>query len=335
MDKKGLWVDKMRAIIVENPHPRSMTPRPIRQAEITRARRWKDLPLPTEKVVTSRHQSSHSRHRYSKVNSEIASQFYTMVMKICAQRCGDHLTYFLITLLTVTRMDGLLFPLGRDHPIGDYGFCQYTWTPTEKARFLQVGIPPRTVNDLPAQTPVLPILLYSRDLECTFRGPNLSSAYFRRLNACKEHRLVIMDLFGPDRSSFTLTFTAIPSDDICPTKRQRDLHAENLTKNRKTEFETRTPFITFMLKSGRSAGEYALGNRGPLAYDDPEYLDVWRMLQNFVGCQPFYHPPSILRNPSQYRIPLRQIHERLAREFSTSLLNVKNQAPITSRSTSH
>jgi len=286
MDREGLWVDKVCAIIAENPQPRSMEPRPMRQAEMINTQR------------------SHKSNGHQSKASETALRFYDLVMTLCAERYTFCHEVWDVRSLVFARMTGPLFSLGRDHPMADFGYCDYTWTATEREQFLQAGVPPRTVSDLPALTPVVPILLYARALECTFRGPDLSSAYFHRLNACRENRLVILDLFGPDTPSTTLLLTAIPSDDICPTKRQRDHHAENLTRNKKSAFKTRTPFISFMLKSGRSAGEYAIGNRGPLAYDDVDYAHVWSILQDFVGRQPFHHPPGVLRDPTLYQTPL-------------------------------
>lgn len=77
--------------------------------------------------------------------------------------------------LTLIRRSGILVILANNHPIGDFGFASYEWTSQEQAEFLKSGMPPKTVNDLPGLTPVVPICYYTRHSESTFREPNVTA----------------------------------------------------------------------------------------------------------------------------------------------------------------
>jgi len=82
--------------------------------------------------------------------------------------------------------------------------------------FLSSGIPLRTVNDLPPYTPIVPIYYYIRDLECAFYSLNLTMPQFRRLNLCRDCRLIVWNLWGPDELG-PRPLIMILLEDLCPT----------------------------------------------------------------------------------------------------------------------
>jgi hypothetical protein len=224
------------------------------------------------------------------------------------------------TVISVTnpnfRKSGLLSVLATDHPMGDFKFCHYRWSIQEQHKFLSSDLPspPKTVDQLPPCTPSVPIYYYARDLETTSAGPNLTEAQFRRLNSCRNNRLVVWNLWGPDSLDRVNPLVVIPSEDLCPTQAQRDLFANNLTKNKAEEFTDRTPLLSNLLTSGLFAAEYGVGCGGPLTYDGHSWGQIWEFFHKFTRCGQFQHPLGRIRDPASFRYPLWKLNERLARE---------------------
>lgn len=212
-------------------------------------------------------------------------------------------------------MSGLLVVLATDHPMGDFGFCRLQWTQKQRDDFLNVGLPPMTINDLPAHKPLVPIYYYTKDSEYSSDGPSLTSPQFRRLNSCGNHPLVIWNLWGSDKTDHLRSLVMDPSEDIRPTEAQRQLMASNLTVNKKEDFTDRTPTISCFLDNGLLAAEYAVGNRGPLAYGGNDMGEIWKLLDQFTKpLKEVYHPQNHARDPAKYRCPLWKVHERLVEE---------------------
>lgn len=216
--------------------------------------------------------------------------------------------------LTLIRRSGILVILANNHPVGDFGFASYEWTSQEQEDFMGSGILPKTVDDLPGLTPIIPICYYTRYSESTFRGPNLTAPQFRRLNSCGNHRLIIWNLWGPDETEQLCPLVVIPSEDICPTKAQRKLFAENLEVEKATEQISRQPWVSCLLNSGLFAADYVVGNRGPSVYAGNDWCEVWELFDAFATGSQLQFPEGRVRDPALYRCALRDIHERLLEE---------------------
>ena len=219
------------------------------------------------------------------------------------------------------RRSGLVAVLDADHPAGDFIFCRYRWTENDVVRFQQRRVPPRTISDLPAWTPVVPITYFSSDLECTAYGPQLSLPQFRRLNASRRSSLLVWNLWGPDESS-PRPFVVIPSEDLQPTLLQRTRYKDVLELNRREDHHLPTPLVSHLLKTGIPAGSYSVGKLGPLVYDGG--YRIWASLAAFfsdVGLQEsFQHPAGRTRDGSTYRRPLFELQQQHALEHRTATL---------------
>ncbi|KAG9693647.1 hypothetical protein KCU95_g3200, partial [Aureobasidium melanogenum] len=211
------------------------------------------------------------------------------------------------------RLEGLLVVLSSDHPCGDFAFCRYKWTDVERETYLTHGRTPRAAHHLHAIAPMVPIYLYSRHAGCSFEGPNLKPAVFRRLNACAVPSIMAWDLVGPDSLQSTPPIL-IPSEDMGITERQYQVFA----KESEVKFGDHigyTPSLSALLNSGRFAAEYSVAKVGPLVYGHNVWGEVWRVLNAFAGVDEFEHPAGMKRQPSVYRQPLRALHQQLAQEF--------------------
>lgn len=208
----------------------------------------------------------------------------------------------------------MLIVLSNEHPVCDFAFCRFHWTSEEQLEYFRSGLPPKTVSDLPGMKAVLPICYYTRDLECTFYGPEVSSANFRRLNSCQYKRLVVWNLFGPDDLHDPSSLIVIPSEDIRPTESQRSTLIKNLNKNKKKLHSDRTPDVSSLLSTGLYASEYAVGASGPLAYTESAWDEVWKLLNQFTSPQTIDHPTGKPRHTESYMQPLWKLHQRLMQE---------------------
>ena len=57
------------------------------------------------------------------------------------------------------------------------GACDASWRCPSLHVYIQSGIPPKTIDDLPAFTLIVPVYCYGKGLECNIRGPNLTARY--------------------------------------------------------------------------------------------------------------------------------------------------------------
>jgi hypothetical protein len=205
--------------------------------------------------------------------------------------------------------------------MGDFAFCDYTWTSEEQAAFWKTGSPPRTVSSLPAGTPLVPIYHYARDLECSFQGPNVTSPQFRRLNASSAGRLIIWDLWGADAAGRSCPLAVVPSEEISPTKAQRSRFAENLMVDKTVDYTTRNPLVSSLLGSCEPLSSYTVGGGGPLLYENDgcDWAAVHGLLSAFAtSLQPVMHPPGCPRTPARYRSSLTSLHLCLVEEFDNA-----------------
>ena len=164
---------------------------------------------------------------------------------------------------------------------------------------------------------MVPVYYYVKDLECDFRGPNVTAAQFRRLNSCRNHRLIVWNLWGPDEPDQPRPLIVIPSEDLRPVHEQRALFKRNLEKeNNDGTFAERTPLVSSLLSTGFLASDYKIDSQGPLEYDDgSNWGQVWRFFEQFLSpqMQP-QHPKGVIRNGALYRCPLWKIHSRSVME---------------------
>ena len=202
--------------------------------------------------------------------------------------------------------------------MGDFGFCRYTWTFQEQRQFFRTGRPPKLIHQLPSHTPIILMYYYTRHLECTSNGPNLTAPQFRRLNSCAHSRLVIWNLWGPDDHR-PRPLLVVPTTDISPTAAQRDLYARNLLIHKATAFTERTPLASYVLNAGLTMTDYVVGNQGPMLYDHGDADDwiageMWALLHQFTGLETLQHPKPRRRDPASYRYPLWEVHTRLVED---------------------
>ncbi|KAL8643583.1 MAG: hypothetical protein Q9226_008263, partial [Calogaya cf. arnoldii] len=284
MDDGGKWLDQVYAIIESNPQPRHASPRPTRPITLVE----KEIPKPIDAAFLARQgytEVLHQRHRY----------FFDRIMRQCAARSSGLITCF-----------------SAEHPLGDFGFCQYTWTSKDQQRYRVRGLPPRTNTDLPAETHLVPIYCFARDLECQFTGPAVTPAQFRRLNSQSVARLIIWDLGGRDTIGTSTPLAIVPSEDCAPSDTQRKLYADSLKVTHGNRFTARMPLVTDLLNSGLYASEYIVG-AGP-EYEENNLSDVWKLLNSFACRRSVEHPEGIHRDAALYRHPLRLFHQVLATE---------------------
>lgn len=152
-----------------------------------------------------------------------------------------------------------------------------------------------TITDLSAHTSIVPFYFYAKDLECDFRGPNLTPPQFRRLNSCLDRRLVIWNFWGPDRFSRLGPLVIIPLEDIRPTDEQRAFFWRNLPKhceeeifNEGTTKFVRTPLLTYLLCTGLFAAEHTVGHQQPYTIDEDgnSWDQIWEFFMHFAQLSP-------------------------------------------------
>jgi hypothetical protein len=207
----------------------------------------------------------------------------------------------------------MLLLLG-DHPLGDFAFCCYQWSESERQSFLDSGQPPLTIDLVPPQTPVIPLYYFSRDVEMNFLGPQVLGTEFRRLNSSMLGRLVFLNIFGTDEAEVKGTIAVIPSHDILPTESQLAPLIRNQGIDKSTQFAERTPAFQHMLQIGYQLSDYAVGHHTPFATHEENWKAVWSFLDQWTRVQPLQHPENRRRDTLIYRHPLRLLNECLLAE---------------------
>jgi hypothetical protein len=178
---------------------------------------------------------------------------------------------------------------------------------------MRLGKPPQVTHEIYASVPIVPICYYTQQAETTFEGPSVSSSQFRRLDCCSIPRLIMWNLFGPDAQSHELP-VVIPSNDISVTARQKIVLKRNLQRA-SDEFAKPTPTLSALLHCGLFASEYRPTPGGPEEYDTSAWAPLWKLLNDFTEPATFEHPLGFVRQPADYRVPLRVLHQHLAEEF--------------------
>lgn len=203
--------------------------------------------------------------------------------------------------------------LSTNHPYGDFVYLPYAWSRREQEDFRRFRRPPQAGHHLPKESCVVSISLYVRNVQSQHQGSTVSGPQFRRLNSVAAHRLILWELFGPGCHSPPPP-VVIPSDDFEPTEAQRRLMMSD-TNRGKTKGSVNAPYVSALLKGGRIPGDYSVHEGGASAFAPTEWQGLHALLDQFArGDQPIEHPKGVFRQPSQYRHPLRQIHQRLADE---------------------
>ncbi|KAH0353181.1 hypothetical protein KCU81_g1792, partial [Aureobasidium melanogenum] len=299
MDDKGDWVQHMRRVVRAHPLPRKAGARPRRVLPAAEASN------PARALTTARDPvpQSHGLQDYRRILAHRHRQFFYGFMRECASRGS-----------------GALLVLAADHPLGDFGFCHYVWSDAEKRGFVNKGIPPVTVDNLPAGTAMTPVYLYSKSIETNFHGPSLSSAQFRRLNSCGEARLLCIDLFGHDDLDSMDPVLVIPTPDFWPTDEQKLVFQKNLGLHKDEEFAARTPHLSSLLNTGLLAGHYRVSSGGPIDTSSEMWGALWCLFMKFAGTDTFEHPVGTLRSPGTFQSSLRLLNQRLSQEDSRGLV---------------
>lgn len=197
----------------------------------------------------------------------------------------------------------------------DFGICRYTWTTEEQRIFQQYQRPPKFLHDLPSSVELVPIVYYTRYVESSYFGPNVTPFEFQRLDSATANRLVIWDLGGPDTADPILAI--IPSLDIQPTAAQRKVFEENRAE--RGVWTAKTPTLSSLLDTGLHVGEYVVGSYTP-PMNSVDWDDVWTFLFRFTGSaagvEQFEHPVKHRRAASHYRITICEALTHAAWEFA-------------------
>lgn len=294
MDCSGVWVQRVYEIIQNTPHPRRSMPRPARSYQLS-----PEHESPGDLSLTSANES------HDQVYNQFCGKFFDAIMAHCASYGS-----------------GLLVVLSRGHPIADFAFCQYHWSPQEQAAFMRHGRMPCTISDLPAATPLLPLCIYStKQKEGTSRGPSLSAAEFRRLNSCSYRRLLLFDIFGVDGKDVYPPLFVVPSEDVSPTKSHRTIYSMNLKLAEQKAHMQRVPLLAEQLHTGLALCDYLISARGPLIFEsDDTWGGVWALLRKFTGVDSFTYPEAseCHRAPANFKVSVQEFHQRLAYEHARS-----------------
>ncbi|KAL8650383.1 MAG: hypothetical protein Q9210_003856 [Variospora velana] len=154
MDDTSDWLGDILTIVQNNPEPRQTALRPIRPDTLIYDK--EDISGASLTVNIKREtpvQSKSGRRVYAEVLHNRHAYFFDKIIRQCA-----------------ARMTGLIVCFSAEHPMADFGFCQYTWESDEQEALQARGTPPRTISDLPSNTQLIPIYLLARDLKCQFTG---------------------------------------------------------------------------------------------------------------------------------------------------------------------
>jgi hypothetical protein len=300
MDRDGNWVQKVYNIIVATPNPRKPGIRPSRHLDPTQTMqlRMEEDKEPDEQ----QHAESHIEKPQLRDLPWFCPKFFTAVMEQCA-----------------SRLSGLLVVLSRDHPMGDFAFCRYRWTPEEVHAYYAYKKPPCTISTLPADTPAVPLHIFTKNKEGTFRGPSISAREFRRLNSCRNPRLLVFDMFSLEGRDIFGPLLVIPSEDMQPTAEQRTLYKENLQTDHSHEREERGYLIAEQLHTRCLTTDYTTSATGPMVFEPNNHWDeMWELLYKFTGVDTFLHPHclGLNRYPGHYRVTVQELHQRLVEEHA-------------------
>ncbi|USP75476.1 uncharacterized protein yc1106_02750 [Curvularia clavata] len=288
LDDSGDWVKEVYNIIQTTPNPRQIHHRPRRRSQ-NLFKKSEDEPKDA-------------------IAAPPTSQL-------------DHFTnrlFYTITAQCAVRRSGLLIVLSRGHPFGDLAYCRYRWTESQKDAFLASNTPPCTITQLPPNTPVVPIHLYSRSQEGTSRGPRLTTAEFQRLNQSPQDRLLIFDIFNQDGLGLYSPLLVIPTSDISPTHAQQELYTSNRKLKKDADFEERVPLLAELIHTGFNPADYIVGSGGPRILDNRSdaWSGLWVLLDKFAGINHFTHPCNYNRRPSNFRVTIQALHQRLAEKHA-------------------
>ncbi|KAK1814602.1 hypothetical protein LTR12_010988 [Friedmanniomyces endolithicus] len=306
-----LWINSIRKIIEANVEPRRRGPPPERSLAKSQAALPDTLPSVKLRAIRARSGSPPAgRHQHRTVMDRSHRRFFYGIMAECARR-GK----------------GLIILLARDHPVGDFAYCRYQWTPEQQRLFLDHNQIPAFEHDLPPETPCIPVCLYARHHTNWHQGPKVTAAVYRRLNATSLNRLVLWDVGGQDTDASLPLMAVVPSDDIQPVAQQRAIFEANLGQKRgttsKNGWAARTPSVSDILATGLHLGEYVLP-LGPLAYDNPSWAPLYALLDTFAGLADFQHPDQCARDPTTYQHALRVLQTRLSQEHCSNLAPLKD-----------
>ncbi|KAG8532802.1 uncharacterized protein KY384_002680 [Bacidia gigantensis] len=297
MDNEGHWASRILQVILQNQEPRQVSPRPTRIIEATASSNLEHCEE-LQPILQTRNTLSSGRGRYASVMTQQHNQFFWEILMQCAME-----------------RRGLIFALSSDHPMGDFGFCDYTWTDIECLKLRKSSTTPRTIHELPAETCTVPLYYFVNSVECDFRGPVVTAPQFRRLNSCANSRFVLWNLYGLDGQNQSSPLSIIPSDDLHPTLEQRDRFSENLKVKKKEKHVKRSPQVSHLLNSGLLAADYNIGKRGPLIYSESAWHKLWQFFIDAASTQEeFKHPAGYRRDIGRYRCSLQDIHTRLIQE---------------------
>lgn len=221
-----------------------------------------------------------------------------------------------------TRGQGLLIELARNGRDGDFGYCRYRWTESERRAFIKYSHVPAAVHGLPHTTPLVCIFYYCRHRESWYTGPKIAPKHYERLNLSEKDSIIFWDISGPDvitEPPATTTqeidtnrrpiLAIVPSGDVQPSLQQK-ASIESSIRKPGDDWEKHTPSISGLLNTGHFVTEYTMP-RIPL---DPgcDWSAVWTFLDNLTVCSQYEHPAGLIRDAQSYRHTLQEVNQRLA-----------------------
>ena len=240
--------------------------------------------------------------------------FHRFILDECCARSANA-SYPKRRLTIPARRRGLLVVLDKEHPLGDFAFCDLRWSQEEVETWKNSGTPPQTLDDLPADMPMVTLYYFAATADYTSNGPNMTAPQFRRLNGCRENRLIVWDIWAWSQSDPCHPLIVVPSEDVGMTDPQRSSYRRALKVNKKKERTKTLPRLEYILRNGRQSFDYLLGPRGPQVYDGwPGYHHIWLLCWRLTQSALVEHPIGYIRDAASYLHPLWRIHQRLVLE---------------------
>ena len=209
--------------------------------------------------------------------------------------------------------------------MADIGYSRYSWTSSQRDAYFAKGQPPICAHHLPPETEFVPICYYTQHAECYYQGPMLRPRQFRRLDSCRESRLILWDLCSADMSDDSPPPVLIPSDDISPTQAQEKIFSDAFAAPKAA---IKTPLLSALLSTGLFASDYKVPQADPRRKAASDWSSVLELLDQFLSIQEFEHPAGFVRDPQNYRQTIRAANQRLLGQHLHNDLHGNHNDPL-------
>jgi hypothetical protein len=134
------------------------------------------------------------------------------------------------------------------------------------------------------------------------RGLSLTAVEARRLSSYAAPCVLCFDLFGAMGKDARCPLLVILSDDVSHTPAQRTKYEEVLAMNKKEEFTDRVLRLAEQLHTRSAIADYIVAAQGPMIFEpnNNAWMEVWGLLDEFLGLGTFYFPGSTQRHAEYY-----------------------------------